>query len=1550
MRKRTVQILSLFFAVLFCISAQWTYVFAEELTKMTVQVESVTGKPGDEVKVKINLKNNPGIASLKFDVSYDEILTLEDVELSDAFTYATTPQPYKNPQTISMMSPLSEVTVNGTVATLTFLISESAEDGYEANVSLTYDPEDIFDGDLNNLDVKMVDGTVSVSTGLAGDINLDGKVNQKDAMLLFRYIGGESVDVYYDALDVNGDNKINVKDAVTLFRFIAGWEVTLYPPHQLCSHNLTATARKEATCTEDGNIAYWYCDKCCKYYSNENATMQITLADTVIAATGHTVVKDPYVAPTYTSKGWTEGSHCSKCNEVLVKQEYIDPLVREEYAIEYEISNGDEYLAQQEIDNSANPLKYATDEGVTKLANVSVPGYRFLGWYDLPSGDNAEIVKSIPAGSKGNFTLYAKWEKIEYKVAFESSLIPIESETYTVDQRHPLPTPKLDGYIFAGWSDGDGDVITSIPEGTIGAKTYTANWVSERNQAWTYNKIDRPYVYEDEESDTILFIYRIGEIRNVPVKVIEDFGKINANGITKTVTKKHSKTIDEGLMNTYTDTVKNATTNSFSWTLAKEWSNSTSVNEEWAKENQVSEEDINTTYKDKNSNWYTSKGSSGSNTSTTVNTESDSMMLSSTRNTKTDDFDSNQTDTSVAANLDVKNTTTIGAKVGASVPIKIVKVSGEVSLENKTEVGVGLSASRDTSAISSNRVQTDNTDSAQYNSSSYSSTGMSSTASWNSESGYGGSETSGQSVTASKAISETLSEKYNIGKSYINTDSESNTQATQTSAEKTNEYSSAVTYSTITSEQTEETFTTENTMSGYHRWILVGKAYVFAVVGYDIATKSYFTTTYSIMDDEYQNYEDYSYQTGSYDDNQSSTIKFSIPMDIVDYVDNKTCASEGLEISKDGIVTRYSGTDDYVVIPEYAVITNKDDGSKNVVKVTGMNSDVFAGKKITGIELSDYITEIPANAFKGCSSLSSINATGITKIGDNAFSGCTSLGEMNIGSNISQLGTNIVSNNTVLTVSAANKSVAVASVKSGAKDIYLRITDKCTDMNNTELTVPNTVQTFIFNGFGKNYSNLKIVSDASNKTIINRATITSSNQMPLIISSPNVEINEAYVTSPGICLALTASETSLALWGESKLTSSTTENAMLCKKISFSQSDSSYTSSLTVNGNMLICTSENDITSGKSLLKVTGKIVGITANDFDNYLKGLFNVTFNANGGNVSQSTKTVIYGSTYGELPTPTRDNYVFDGWYTAASGGTKITSSTVFNSTNDVTLYAHWTPKKFTVTFNANGGSVSTSSKTLSYGDAIGTLPTPTRDYYTFNGWYTAASGGTKITTSTVFSGSSNVTVYAQWTQNSVLGWTVASSVPSGAQIVETKWTYTFREFTSSGSSSLSGWTKYDTQRTSWGSWSGWSTSNPSNGVRNVEYRSVYDHTEYHYYRWTNGNGYVYTYQYSSAYWLEEKWFTYELPVYNNGSQGQSIRVDGSGAKNRWVKANYEGNRSVDTTFTRDIYRDEWRYQDPVYTYYYYRDVSKETTASDPTGQTDVYNVVKYVKYRAK
>ncbi|MCD7793183.1 MAG: InlB B-repeat-containing protein, partial [Oscillospiraceae bacterium] len=144
-------------------------------------------------------------------------------------------------------------------------------------------------------------------------------------------------------------------------------------------------------------------------------------------------------------------------------------------------------------------------------------------------------------------------------------------------------------------------------------------------------------------------------------------------------------------------------------------------------------------------------------------------------------------------------------------------------------------------------------------------------------------------------------------------------------------------------------------------------------------------------------------------------------------------------------------------------------------------------------------------------------------------------------------------------------------------------------------------------------------------------------------------------------------------------------------------------------------------------------------------------VSFDANGGSVSTSSKTVTSGSAYGDLPTPTRSGYAFDGWYTSAGGGTKVTSSTTVSQTSSHTLYAHWTQNTYTVTFDANGGSVSTSSKTVTSGSAYGDLPTPTRDGYKFAGWYTAASGGTKITSSSTVSLSGNQTLYAKWTSKS-------------------------------------------------------------------------------------------------------------------------------------------------------------------------------------------------------
>ena len=448
------------------------------------------------------------------------------------------------------------------------------------------------------------------------------------------------------------------------------------------------------------------------------------------------------------------------------------------------------------------------------------------------------------------------------------------------------------------------------------------------------------------------------------------------------------------------------------------------------------------------------------------------------------------------------------------------------------------------------------------------------------------------------------------------------------------------------------------------------------------------------------------------------------------------------------------------------------------------------------------------------------------------------------------------------------------------------------------------------------------------------------------------------------------------------------------------------------------------------LYSVDGKGVAMPSENLTLYAKWKahsFNLKFNANGGTVSETSRLVLCDTAVGTLPTPQRTGYTFGGWFT--SDGKQITASSSMATATDITVTAKWTVNSYKVSWNTGTGytiavkrtsspNANASAGTLSsgavvyYGDVLNITYTASTGYtlsskgstsitvtgnvtasniyatatvnsYTVS-WNTGTgytitvkrtsspkagasignlSSGAKVYYSDVLSvtytkkdyyhitsnGATSITVtgnvtssniYATAAQNSVSGWVKASEMPSGAQVVNTKWTYTLREYTTNSASSLSGWTKYDTKRTSWGNWSDWSTTNPSNGARNVESR-----TEYHYYRWINSGGYVYTYQPSSAYWLEEKWFTYELPVYDNGSQGTSIRVDGSGFRNRWVMANYEGNRSVDKTFTRTTYR----YQEPVYTYYYHRDLSKEAT-SDPTGQSNVSNVVKWVQYRAK
>ena len=73
-------------------------------------------------------------------------------------------------------------------------------------------------------------------------------------------------------------------------------------------------------------------------------------------------------------------------------------------------------------------------------------------------------------------------------------------------------------------------------------------------------------------------------------------------------------------------------------------------------------------------------------------------------------------------------------------------------------------------------------------------------------------------------------------------------------------------------------------------------------------------------------------------------------------------------------------------------------------------------------------------------------------------------------------------------------------------------------------------------------------------------------------------------------------------------------------------------------------------------------------------------------------------------------------------------------------------------TVSFDYNGGSGNESSRTVLYGLAIGTLPSGTQSGYTLDGWYTLASGGTKISSAKIIT--ENSTFYAQWSSSGTGG----------------------------------------------------------------------------------------------------------------------------------------------------------------------------------------------------
>ncbi|MBR4548197.1 MAG: InlB B-repeat-containing protein [Paludibacteraceae bacterium] len=100
---------------------------------------------------------------------------------------------------------------------------------------------------------------------------------------------------------------------------------------------------------------------------------------------------------------------------------------------------------------------------------------------------------------------------------------------------------------------------------------------------------------------------------------------------------------------------------------------------------------------------------------------------------------------------------------------------------------------------------------------------------------------------------------------------------------------------------------------------------------------------------------------------------------------------------------------------------------------------------------------------------------------------------------------------------------------------------------------------------------------------------------------------------------------------------------------------------------------------------------GGTYTYYAKFMANTYTVKFNLNyNGAPNPSSKTVTFDAVYGDLPTPTRNGYTFVGWYTTASGGTQVTSSTPVKTADNHSIYARWAPITYSVAFNGNGSTV--------------------------------------------------------------------------------------------------------------------------------------------------------------------------------------------------------------------------------------------------------------------
>lgn len=399
-----------------------------------------------------------------------------------------------------------------------------------------------------------------------------------------------------------------------------------------------------------------------------------------------------------------------------------------------------------------------------------------------------------------------------------------------------------------------------------------------------------------------------------------------------------------------------------------------------------------------------------------------------------------------------------------------------------------------------------------------------------------------------------------------------------------------------------------------------------------------------------------------------------------------------------GTITKYNGTDTVVVIPSKI----------NGVTVTTIGTDAFFGLNITSVTIPDSVTEIGANAFAGCTNLTSVTYGGdwsklTIQSGNPAVEDAV---------NAQLFDFKFILNNTAVIVTRYNGTAADVTIPSRYKGKPVTAIDHAAfhDSAVTSVTIPDSVTAIPDDAFSY-CSNLTNISIPNSVTFIGFSAFNSCTSLKSITLPSSLSTIQSYAFY----------------------------NCGNLKTIRIPVSVTSI-------GNLAFARCPNSMTvtysgSKKQWDAITkGSYNGVLENHL---VCNTLEATFTADGTTFAPA-QTIDRGGKFTEPAAPSKENHTFAGWYNGDEPFDFDADTT--NAPNVLELVATWEKSKYTVKFVSDYGSF--ADQTIEHGKLIETdkLTIPPVEGFTFDGWYTDDTRTKEFDFSTPIT--SNTTVYAKWT----------------------------------------------------------------------------------------------------------------------------------------------------------------------------------------------------------